>query len=99
MAFLSSFPRILHWRNFGHDKVRLTQHYPFRVDANKNFGNGFNVQLRCQFNNANLLLDDIAEPVESLVDQILIHLGIFRQVISCHFVGFDLATNDRGDVG
>ena len=83
-GFSQFSPRFFVAAIFGHDKVRLTQHYPFRVDANK-----ISVTVSMSSSGASSIMPicflTYRRAGRSLVDQILIHLGIFRQVISCHY--------------
>ncbi|MCY1457057.1 hypothetical protein D9M71_743160 [compost metagenome] len=59
-----------------HDKVCLAQHHTLGVDADKDLGDRLDIQIRRQLDQADLLLGDIAQPVQTLENQIFFHIWI-----------------------
>ena len=59
-----------------HDEIRLAEHHALGVDADKDLGDRLDIQIRRQLNQADLLLGDVAQPVQALENQIFFHIRI-----------------------
>ena len=62
-----------------HGEVGLGELSSSRVDANEDLGNGLNIKILCQLDQANRVVDDFQEPLERLANEIPIDLWI-----ACH---------------
>ena len=85
--------------DLGHGEIGLTKRGPSGVHPDKNLGDRFNLQIVGQFDDANMVVDDLAELFQGPENGVLVCPGIGGDIIAGDLEEFGVRGKKVGDIG